>query len=67
MERRPFLSSALSRRPVLVNGLAGAVCTLEGKAFSVMAFTVRDGKIVGIDILHDPERLSQLDLTVLDG
>jgi hypothetical protein len=32
-----------------------------------MAFTVRGGKIVEIDILHDPERLSQLDLTVLDG
>jgi RNA polymerase sigma-70 factor (ECF subfamily) len=39
---------------------------LEGKPFSVMAFTVRGGKIVEIDILRDPERLSQLDLTVLD-
>jgi len=40
---------------------------LEGKLFSVMAFTVRGGKIAEIDILRDPERLSQLDLTVLDG
>jgi RNA polymerase sigma-70 factor (ECF subfamily) len=51
---------------VLVNGAAGAVCMLEGKPFSVMAFTVRGGKIVEIDILRDPERLSQLDLTALD-
>jgi RNA polymerase sigma factor (sigma-70 family) len=62
-----FSRLGLLRLPVLVNGAAGAVCMLEGKPFSVMAFTVRGGKIVGIDILRDPERLSQLDLTVLDG
>jgi RNA polymerase sigma-70 factor, ECF subfamily len=38
---------------------------LEGKPFSVMAFTVRGGKIAEIDILRDPERLSHLDLTAL--
>jgi RNA polymerase sigma-70 factor (ECF subfamily) len=32
-----------------------------------MGFTVRRGKIVEIDILADPARLSQLDLPVLDG
>jgi hypothetical protein len=32
-----------------------------------MGFTVRGRKIVEIDILADPERLAQLDLTVLDG
>jgi RNA polymerase sigma factor (sigma-70 family) len=57
----------LLRRPALVNGAPGLVCTLEGKPFSVMAFTVSGGKIVEIDILRDPERLSQLDLTALDG
>jgi RNA polymerase sigma-70 factor, ECF subfamily len=57
----------LIRLPVLVNGAAGLVCMLEGKLFAVMAFTVRGGKIAEIDILRDPERLSQLDLTVLDG
>jgi RNA polymerase sigma factor (sigma-70 family) len=57
----------LLRRPALVNGAPGIVCTLEGKPFSIMAFTVRGGKIAEIDILRDPERLSQLDLTALDG
>ena len=67
--RRAQASRALGviRLPVLVNGAAGLVCMLEGKPFSVMAFTVRGGKIAEIDILRDPERLSQLDLTVLDG
>jgi hypothetical protein len=31
-----------------------------------VGFTVADGKIVAIDALADPERLRDLDLTVLD-
>jgi RNA polymerase sigma factor (sigma-70 family) len=50
------------RVPVLVNGAAGLVNVLDGKPFSLMAFTVRDGKISEIDILSDPERLGQIDL-----
>jgi RNA polymerase sigma factor (sigma-70 family) len=61
-----FSRLGLQRRHVLVNGVPGLVCTLEGKPFSVLAFTVRAGKITEIDILHDPERLSQLDLSMLD-
>jgi hypothetical protein len=32
-----------------------------------MGFTVRGGKIVAIDSVPDPARLSRLDLTVLDS
>jgi RNA polymerase sigma factor (sigma-70 family) len=53
-------------RPALVNGAAGVVVVPGGRPFSVMGFTVRDGKIVEIDAVTDPERLRQLDLTVLD-
>ena len=53
-------------RPALVNGTAGAVATTRGRAFAVLAFTVAHGKIVAIDVLSDPERLADLDLTVLD-
>jgi len=52
-------------RPALINGVAGAVSLRDGKAISVGAFTVSGGKIVAIDILADPARLSQLDLTIL--
>jgi RNA polymerase sigma-70 factor (ECF subfamily) len=62
-----FSRLGVLRLPVLVNGAAGLVCTLDGKPFSVMAFTVRGGKIVEIDVLRDPERLSHLDLSALDG
>ena len=53
-------------RPALVNGAAGAVVTPHGRPFSVLAFTIRGGRIVAIDSLADPERLAELDLTVLD-
>src|SRR5918997_156169 len=41
-------------RPALVNGAAGVVVAPRGRAFSVMGFTIRGGKIVEIDILADP-------------
>jgi RNA polymerase sigma-70 factor (ECF subfamily) len=33
----------------------------------VVGFTVANGRIVEIDVLADPVRLRELDLTVLDG
>ncbi len=57
----------LTMRRALVNGAAGMVSLRDGRPFSVIAVTVRDGRIAEIDILADPERLAQLDLTVLDG
>jgi RNA polymerase sigma-70 factor, ECF subfamily len=57
----------LVSHPALINGAVGAVMTRDGRPFSIAAVTVRDGKIVEIDFLADPERLAQLDLTVLEG
>jgi RNA polymerase sigma-70 factor (ECF subfamily) len=51
-------------RPVLVNGAAGAVVAPRGRVFSVMAFTVANGRIAQIDVLLDPERLERLDLSL---
>ena len=52
--------------PALINGVAGAVASLDGRPFSIGVVTVRNGKIVELDFLADPERLRQLDLTILD-
>jgi RNA polymerase sigma-70 factor, ECF subfamily len=49
-------------RPALVNGAAGAVVAPHGRLFSVMAFTVTNGRIARIDALVDPERLAALGL-----
>jgi RNA polymerase sigma factor (sigma-70 family) len=61
-----FARGARFARPVLVNGAVGAVAASGGQLFAVVAFTVRQGKIVEMDILADPTRLRQLDLSVLD-
>ncbi len=51
----------------LVNGAAGMVALRDGQPFSVGAVTVRNGRIVELDFLADPERLARLDLTVVEG
>jgi RNA polymerase sigma-70 factor (ECF subfamily) len=51
-------------RPALVNGAAGAVIAPRGRLFSIMAFTVTNGKITAIDALLDPERLATLDVNL---
>jgi len=48
-------------RPVVVNGSAGIVATTaDGEPISVMAFTIRDGLVIAIDVLADPHRLRDL-------
>jgi len=60
MSFRQFASTA-SR--VLVNGVPGGVAWMpDGRPYAVLAFTVRDERIVAIDVLADPERLARLDL-----
>ena len=53
-------------KPALINGAVGVVVTRDGQPFSVGAFTVRRGRIVGMDWLLDRERLRELDLTIFD-
>jgi len=55
----------LTMRRVLVNGAAGIVTFLDGKPFSVAAVSIRNGKIVEMDFLADPERIARLDLAEL--
>jgi RNA polymerase sigma factor (sigma-70 family) len=55
----------LSVRRVLINGAPGVVTFLHGKPFSIAAVTIRNGKILEMDFLTDPERIAQLDLTKL--
>jgi RNA polymerase sigma factor (sigma-70 family) len=49
--------------PALVNGAAGVVVAAKGRLLSVMGFTVAHGRIVAIDVLWDPDRLADLDLS----
>jgi len=61
-----FSQRALAVHPVLINGAVGVVSIQDGRPFSLGAVTVRDGAIVEMDFLLDPERLAQLDLAALE-
>jgi RNA polymerase sigma factor (sigma-70 family) len=54
-------------RAAAVNGAAGAVIFVAGQAAAVMGFVVRDGRIVAIDVLADPDRLTKLRLSGLSS
>jgi RNA polymerase sigma factor (sigma-70 family) len=57
-----FRRLGYASRRALVNGAPGVV-TFAGEApFAVLGFTVAGGKIVEMNILTDPDRLSRLDL-----
>ncbi len=63
---RQFSGRARAAQPALVNGAVGAVWAPGGRPRVVFGFTITRGKIVEINVVADPERLRQLDLTVLD-
>jgi RNA polymerase sigma factor (sigma-70 family) len=57
----------LLMQPALINGAAGSVSFRDGQLFSIGGVIIRGGKIVEMDILADPARLRELDLSVLDN
>jgi RNA polymerase sigma factor (sigma-70 family) len=67
--RQALIFSQMSRfaRPAIVNGAAGAVVVQSGRLFSVMGFTVTDGKIAEVYVLGDQARLRRIERVVLAG
>ncbi len=61
-----FAGRARAAQPVLVNGVAGLVWASGGRPRVVFTFTIAGGKIVGIDMVADPDRLRELDLVLTD-
>jgi RNA polymerase sigma-70 factor (ECF subfamily) len=59
---RVFAGGAKAARLTLVDGLAGAAVSVGGRTMAVFGFTLRDGRIAGIDLLSDPETLATLEL-----
>ena len=66
-ERSPpgalLLASVAARRFALVNGAFGVVVAPDGRPFAVLGFTITNGKVAEIDVLSDPVRLAELDLS----
>jgi RNA polymerase sigma factor (sigma-70 family) len=61
-----FAGGARFARPALVNGAAGFVVVPRDRPVAVIGFTVVDGKVAELDVLADPERVREVDLSALD-
>jgi len=60
-----FAGGARAARLCLVDGLTGAAVSVGGRPIAVFAFTMRDHRVVRIDLTSDPETLDVLDLQPL--
>lgn len=54
-------------RAAAVNGAAGAVVLVAGRATAIMGFVVRGGRITAIDVLADPARVARTDVSGVLG
>jgi RNA polymerase sigma factor (sigma-70 family) len=64
---RSYAAPEREVRAATVNGAAGAVIFVAGRATAIMGFVVRDGQIAAIDVLADPERIAKIDLSAVGG
>ncbi|MEU7895242.1 sigma-70 family RNA polymerase sigma factor [Nonomuraea sp. NPDC049152] len=53
--------------PAMVDGAVGLAMAPHGRLRVVLSFTIIEGMITEIDVIAEPDRLSQLDLAVLDA
>ena len=53
-------------QPVLVNGAIGLVMAPRGRLFRALTFTIANGKITEIEVIGDPARLGELDVSIVD-
>jgi RNA polymerase sigma-70 factor (ECF subfamily) len=60
-----FSGSAQAAQLALIDGVPGAVWAPGGRPAVVFGFTVRNGKVVEIELAADSERLSRLKIEIL--
>jgi RNA polymerase sigma-70 factor, ECF subfamily len=53
---RPFAPLA---RPAMVNGAPGSIAERDGRILGAISYTVRNGRIVTMDLVVDPERFQR--------
>jgi len=60
-----FAGRARATRTALLSGNPGAVWTQRGEPLMVFSFTIAGGKITGIDMIAEPDRIGELDIVYL--
>ena len=61
-----FSGRALAAQPALIDGAVGIVWAVSGRTKVAWDFTIRDGKVVHIDMLAASDTLDDLDLAILE-
>jgi hypothetical protein len=54
-------------RPALVDGAVGIVIAPRGRLFRVLRLTFRNGKLLHMEVVGEPENLEKMELAVLSG
>jgi RNA polymerase sigma-70 factor (ECF subfamily) len=53
-------------RPALVNGAIGVVVAPRGRLVRALRFTIANGRITEIEVIGNPARLGELDISIVD-
>jgi RNA polymerase sigma-70 factor (ECF subfamily) len=53
-------------RPALVNGAIGLVMAPQGQLSRALTFTIANGRITAIEVIGNPARLGELDVSIVD-
>ena len=53
-------------RPALVDGAIGVVVAPQGRLVRALRFTIANGKITEIEVIGNPARLGELDVSIVD-
>ena len=64
--RSPIGHLARLTRPALVNGAIGVVVAPQGRLVRALRFTIANGKITEIEVIGNPARLGELDVSIVD-
>jgi len=61
----PFTQIAKIILPALISGGPGLVAATDGRPVTLVAFTITNAKIVAIDLIDDPHRITEADLAII--
>ncbi|MFC6016681.1 sigma-70 family RNA polymerase sigma factor [Plantactinospora solaniradicis] len=62
-----FSGRAGAARLAIIDGAPGAVVVLGNQTRLVLSFIITGGRIIGVDVVADPEQVRELDITMVDG
>ena len=63
----PFTRTAQIALPAVINGTTGMLTAADGRPVTLIAFTITRAKITAIDLIDNPSRVTETDLSIMGG